>query len=80
MCNASCEFVIQKIIFDLCYLKHFQVQLPIIIVIVIDKPEGGQEDYQEYVNVSDMKTLFSIVILSQEHGRHHQVCDAAKKS
>ncbi|KAH9709095.1 WAT1-related protein [Citrus sinensis] len=41
---------------------------------------GGQEDYQEYVNASDMKTLFSIVILSQEHGRHHQVCDAAKKS
>ncbi|KAK9191930.1 hypothetical protein WN943_020546 [Citrus x changshan-huyou] len=61
-----------KIMFDLFYLRHFQVQLPVIIVAVIGKPEGGQEDYQEYVNASDMKTLFSIVILSQEHGRHYR--------
>ncbi|KDO82562.1 hypothetical protein CISIN_1g035161mg [Citrus sinensis] len=65
--------------FDLFYLRHFQVQLPIIIVVVIGKPEGGEEDYQEYVNASDMKTLFSIVILSQEHGRHHRVCELQRK-
>ncbi|KAH9773441.1 WAT1-related protein [Citrus sinensis] len=69
-----------KIMFDLFYLRHFQVQLPIIIVVVIGKPEGGQEDYQEYVNASDMKTLFSIVILSQEHGRHHQSVPMSKEN
>lgn len=59
-----CEFVMQKIMFDLFYSRHFQVQLLIIIVIVIGKPDGGQEDYQERAKSEFEDSVFNCNIES----------------